>query len=58
MVEGGVPGAAGAPRGLEVLQRLMPLMPLSEAVALAAQLTGAPRNQLYEQALKARDGVS
>lgn len=58
VVEGGAPDGAGAQRGLDVLQRLMPLMPLSEAVALAAQLTGAPRNQLYEQALKARDGVS
>lgn len=46
---------AQAPRsgeGLRVLQLLLPELPLKTAVKLAAQISGEPRNELYEQALK------
>jgi 16S rRNA (cytidine1402-2'-O)-methyltransferase len=46
---------AEAPSGPEVhdatLQTLLAALPLKQAVALAAELTGAPRNGLYERAL-------
>jgi len=47
------PAAARADtaQGLDVLQRLLQELPLKSAVRVAADLTGAPRNQLYEAAL-------
>ncbi|MCC6246423.1 MAG: 16S rRNA (cytidine(1402)-2'-O)-methyltransferase [Rubrivivax sp.] len=60
VVEGTTSGAeppaalpALAKRALAVLQRELPL---KQAVALAAEITGAPRNALYAQALARRDG--
>ena len=38
--------------GLRVLQLLLAQLPLKTAVKLAADITGAPRNELYETALK------
>lgn len=43
--------AAQAGDGLRVLQLLLPELPLKTAVKLAAEITGEPRNALYEQAL-------
>ncbi|MGR4872371.1 16S rRNA (cytidine(1402)-2'-O)-methyltransferase [Variovorax sp. LARHSF232] len=53
--------AAGpAGEGERVLRLLLSELPLKSAVRLAAEITGAPRNALYEQALqlrKADDGA-
>jgi 16S rRNA (cytidine1402-2'-O)-methyltransferase len=47
---GPAPDAAAASLD-KTLQLLLAELPLKQAVALAAQLTGAPRNALYERAL-------
>ncbi|MGP1629418.1 MAG: 16S rRNA (cytidine(1402)-2'-O)-methyltransferase [Giesbergeria sp.] len=44
----------GLPNAL--LQQLLPLLPLKTAVRIATEITGAPRNALYEAALALRDG--
>ena len=45
------PVAKTAGEGLRVLQLLLPELPLKTAVKLAAEITGASKNVLYEQAL-------
>ena len=46
------PQAAAADDGARVLQLLLAELPLKTAVKLAAEITGAGRNELYEAALK------
>lgn len=46
----GLPAAA-----LQVLELLLAELPLKQAVSLAAQVSGAPRNALYQEALRRRE---
>jgi 16S rRNA (cytidine1402-2'-O)-methyltransferase len=39
------------------LRALLAALPLKQAVALAAELTGAPRNALYQRALSIKGGA-
>ena len=41
--------------GHRVLQLLLAELPLKTAVKLAADITGAPRNELYEAALQLKN---
>jgi 16S rRNA (cytidine1402-2'-O)-methyltransferase len=53
--------AADAPRaddGLRVLTLLLKELPVKTAVKLAAEITGAPRNELYEAALRLKDAAA
>jgi 16S rRNA (cytidine1402-2'-O)-methyltransferase len=53
-----VPAAASEQLPAEALSTLKVLLrelPLKQAVALAAELSGAPRNALYEEALRQRN---
>ncbi|MHB1248983.1 MAG: 16S rRNA (cytidine(1402)-2'-O)-methyltransferase [Polaromonas sp.] len=45
----------GPEDGTRVLQLLLTELPLKTAVKLAAEITGAPRNELYETALKLKN---
>jgi 16S rRNA (cytidine1402-2'-O)-methyltransferase len=47
--------AADTGQGLRVLQLLLPELPLKTAVKLAAEISGEPRNALYEAALKLKN---
>ena len=51
------PAPRAAPRddGLRVLQLLLAELPLKTAVKLAADITGAPKNDLYDTALKLKN---
>jgi 16S rRNA (cytidine1402-2'-O)-methyltransferase len=58
LVEGAPPAAAGAvsPAGLRALTLLLDDLPVKQAAALAARLTGDSRNALYREALARRRG--
>ena len=47
---------ATGPETERVLKLLLAELPLKQAVALAAQITGAPKNSLYRQALETKGG--
>jgi 16S rRNA (cytidine1402-2'-O)-methyltransferase len=48
--------APSADEGLRVLTLLLAELPVKSAVKLAAEITGAPRNELYDAALKIKAG--
>jgi 16S rRNA (cytidine1402-2'-O)-methyltransferase len=48
--------AAAPDEGMRVLRLLLPELPLKTAVKLAAEITGAPRNELYQAALALKNG--
>lgn len=50
------PQAAPADDGQRVLKLLLAELPVKSAVKLAAEITGAPRNELYEAALRLKQG--
>lgn len=54
IVEGAQPDKDPLSQALPILARLLEKLPLSEAVTLAAEVTHAPRNELYAHALKIR----
>jgi 16S rRNA (cytidine1402-2'-O)-methyltransferase len=49
--------AESAPSHDAALRTLMAALPLKQAVAIAAELTGAPRNALYERALALKNAA-
>lgn len=56
LVEGRADDAPAGDDSREVLQILLRELPLSRAVALAAEITGAKKNALYEKALELTKG--
>lgn len=52
LVSGAPPREGLDPEALRVLRLLLAELPLKQAVKLAAEITGAPRNELYQQALR------
>ncbi|MEY4652848.1 MAG: hypothetical protein RI884_1429 [Pseudomonadota bacterium] len=51
------PDAHPGDDGLQLLELLLPELPLKTAVRIAAQASGAPRNVLYEAALRLREAA-
>jgi 16S rRNA (cytidine1402-2'-O)-methyltransferase len=48
--------ARGSEEGLRVLRLLLDELPVKAAVRLAAEISGEPRNALYDAALRLKDG--
>jgi 16S rRNA (cytidine1402-2'-O)-methyltransferase len=53
-----MPHAPAANEGVRVLELLLAELPVKTAVKLAAEITGAPRNELYQAALSLKAGGS
>ena len=53
-----VPPATAAPQDTRILKMLMEHLPLKTAVKLAADITGEPRNALYQLALAMKSAVA
>ena len=52
IVEGATPSAANDDEAQQTLSILLAELPLKQAVALAAKITGGRKNELYELALR------
>jgi 16S rRNA (cytidine1402-2'-O)-methyltransferase len=57
LVVHGAPVVADAGQGLRVLTLLLTELPLKSAVKLAAEITGEPRNALYEMGLQLKSAA-
>jgi len=58
VLEGRAPAASGGGTApLEVLEMLLSELPVKTAVAVAARITGARRNDLYRAALEMKNGA-
>jgi 16S rRNA (cytidine1402-2'-O)-methyltransferase len=55
MVSGALPEPGLSVETLGVLFTLLDELPLKQAVQLAAKITGASRNELYQRALKIKN---
>lgn len=55
LVLGGAPAPQDEPELAPVLLPLLAALPLSQAVALAVQITGLPRKQVYAEALRVKE---
>jgi 16S rRNA (cytidine1402-2'-O)-methyltransferase len=58
LVQGAAAQPAGAPERERVLKVLLAELSVKQAATLAAQITGAPRNELYRQALALAESLS
>lgn len=55
LVSGAIPQPGLSPETLSTLSKLLDELPLKQAVQLAAKITGANRNELYQQALQIKN---
>ena len=55
VIDGREPETSDADRSHAILKVLLDELPLKQAVALAARISGGKRNELYALALKMRD---
>ena len=55
MVSGAIPQPGLSAETLATLSKLLDELPLKQAVQLAAKITGASRNELYQRALQIKN---